>query len=158
MFVVLVRLLDRMQEEFVTEIQGQHIPRLKTLIRDAQRNVDQARKLIATEGGDAGILQANIDSNQLTMQAADLHIRYLDEQAAIVARENAEVKRTLATAVNSYETVKVSSEVAAMIKAGQKNFEALMKLRLPYPRQFQNEALRREFERMTRQLQDAEKK
>jgi hypothetical protein len=54
--------------------------------------------------------------------------------------------------VNTYETVKLSSDVASLIQAGRKNFDTLMQLRLPYLREFRNEVMNKEFKRMTKTL------
>jgi hypothetical protein len=153
MYVILVKVLDHTQKDFVTQVRKSHIPKLREYGRQAQANIDQAQKLIATRGGDADILEGNISANRITIEVADQYARYLEEQARMIETENREVEKNLATAINSYRTVKVSSDVAALIQTGRRNFEELMKLRVPYPRPFRNEVLRREFERMTRELQ-----
>ena len=153
MYVILVKVLDRLQKQFVADVRESHIPKLRDYAAQAQANIDQAQKLIAIKGGDAGILATNIEANKITIEVADQYAKYLEEQAKMIALENREVEKNLATAINSYHTVKVSSDVAALIQTGRRNFEELMKLRVPYPRPFRNEVLRREFERMTRQLQ-----
>ena len=152
MYVVLVEVLNHIQEQFILEVQDQYIPALHDLDEQAQKNIEQAERLIRRKGGDEKILRANIAANETTRQAARHYVDYLTQQADMVRTENAEVKKTLATAMNTYETVKLSSDLAALMETGRQSFNALMRLRLPYLREFQNESIRREFQRMTEQL------
>jgi hypothetical protein len=152
MYVVLVRILDRVQKHFVDEIDAVHIPALEGFSRQAELNITQARALIASKGGDEKQLQSNIDSNTITQKTAQLYIKYLREQADMISHENVAVEKNLATAVNTYQTVKLSSDVANLIKLGRRNFEEMLKLRMPYLREFQNEVIKKEFRRMTEEL------
>ena len=129
-----------------------HIPALEGFSRQAELNITQARALIASKGGDEKQLQSNIDSNAITQKTAQLYIKYLREQADMISHENVAVEKNLATAVNTYQTVKLSSDVANLIKLGRRNFEEMLKLRMPYLREFQNEVIKKEFRRMTEEL------
>ena len=116
----------------------------------------QARALINLDGGDRKLLEANIRSNQLTRQTANLYIEYLKQNAALVATENKRAQKNMATAMNTYETVKLSSDVAALMNTGRRDFETLMKLQVPALREFGNDAIRKEFKRMTTELRSGE--
>ena len=98
------------------------------------------------------VVSANIESNKLTQQTAILYIDYLQRNAALIEEENRRAQKNLATAMNTYNTVKLSSDVASLMKSGRRDFEALMKLQIPQLREFSNESIRREFERMTVEL------
>lgn len=152
MYVVLVNILDRIQKQFIADIQDRHVPALEGYVKQADVNIEQARRLIRSGGGDEAALLNNIAANETTRETATLYVAYLIEQAEMVRNENKSVERTLATAMNTYQTVKLSSDVAALIQAGRESFDTLMRLRLPYLREFRNEAIRREFQRMTESL------
>ena len=152
MYVVLVKVLDHTQTRFMDEIRDEHIPQLEMFAQQARANIAQARRLIETGNGHEKTLRKNIESNQTTYETARLYVDYLSRQADMVAEENEAVQRNLATAMNTYQTVKLSSNVAALIQSGREDFEELMSLRLPYLREFQNKVIRKEFERMTEQL------
>lgn len=154
MYVVLVRAMDRIQKQFIADINEVHVPALEEYMKQAEQNIAQARKLIDTDGGDKQILLSNIESNATTYKTAELYITYLKQQAEMIDYENKQVEKNLATAMNTYQTVRLSSDVATLMKTGRENFEALMKLRLPYLREFQNEVIRKEFQRMTDDLRD----
>ena len=152
MHVVLVKIMDRMQERFISEIDKQHIPRLQSYGKTAEENIRQALELIRKEGGEEEILRSNIESNELTQRAAKLYTEYLLQNADLIRSENQQIKKNLATALNTYKTVKLSSDVARLMKTGRQNFEALMQLQIPPLREFRNEMLRKEYQRMTTEL------
>lgn len=152
MYVVLVEVLNHIQESFIEQVHEEHIPALEKFREQAAENIKQAERLIKRKGGDEKVLRGNIVANETTRRAAELYIDYLRQQSQMVKVENEEVKKTLATAMNTYETVKLSSDLAALMETGRQSFNALMRLRLPYLREFRNEAIKREFQRMTEQL------
>ena len=152
MHVVLVKIMDRMQIKFIAEIDQEHIPRLEGYTKEAEGNIRQALDLIREEGGDETILRSNIESNELTTRAAKLYTEYLLQNADLIRAENEQIKKNLSTALNTYKTVKLSSDVSRLMKTGRQNFEALMKLQIPPLREFRNEMLRKEYQRMTTEL------
>jgi hypothetical protein len=152
MYVVMVHVMDRIQKSFVRDVREKHIPRLKEFSKKADENIAQARSIIELKGGDPVLLAANIESNKLTQATAVLYIDYLQRNAALIEAENRRAQKNLATAMNTYNTVKLSSDVASLMKTGRRDFDALMKLQIPPLREFSNESIKREFERMTVEL------
>ena len=152
MYLVMIHVMDRIQKSFIRDVNEKHVPKLKEFASHAERNIDQARKLIDINGGDAQILESNIASNELTRDTANLYITYLQRNAKLIATENARAQKNLATAMNTYDTVKLSSEVAAHMNSGRRDLETLMKLEVPALREFSNQAIRKEFLRMTSEL------
>lgn len=152
MYVVMVHVMDRIQKSFVRDVREKHIPRLKEFSKQADENIAQARSIIELKGGDPVLLAANIESNKLTQETAVLYIDYLQRNAALIEAENRRAQKNLATAMNTYNTVKLSSDVASLMKTGRRDFDALMKLQIPPLREFNNDSIRREFERMTVEL------
>ncbi|TWU06079.1 hypothetical protein [Stieleria varia] len=152
MYVVMIHVMDRIQKTFVRDVLDNHIPRLKEYEEKAQQNIAQAEALIKVNGGDSELLQANIASNRITRETAQLYAKYLKENAEQIAKENKLAQKNLATAMNTYDTVKLSSDVATLMKTGRRDFETLMRLQVPSLREFDNETIRKEFEKMTGQL------
>ena len=152
MYVVMVHVMDRIQKSFVLDVREKHIPKLKNFSKQADENIAQARSIIELKGGDPVLLSANIESNKLTQATATLYIDYLQRNAALIEAENRRAQKNLATAMNTYNTVKLSSDVASLMKSGRRDFDALMKLQIPPLREFSNDSIRREFERMTIEL------
>lgn len=152
MYVVLNETLDRIQKLFVHSVHEGHIPTLKEYIKDAQNNIDEAKKFVETGGHNDAILEQNIESNDLTITAAQSYIVYLKNQADMVAQENEKLEKNLETARNTLKTVKVSGGVAMLIQNGRKRIDTLMRLTMPELRGFENKMMQREFQRITEEM------
>jgi|GEM_PF-1971311 len=150
-YVVLVRILDHIQKDFVARVRNEQVPKLAQFGERARENIEQARANLET-GGDPRIVEQNIESNQLTLDACLAYRRYLLEQADAVEAQNEALQPRLRDAINTFETVQLSSQVANAIREARRNFAALLELDVPDLRGFENVQLRQEFERLTDQL------
>ncbi len=150
-YVVLVRIMDRIQKQFVERIESEQLPKLAGFEERAQRNIAQAKKNLLA-GGDPQVAEQNIRSNELTLEATDFYRRFLQEQAASVRAQNEALQPRLRDALNTYDTVRLSSQVAELIREGQRNFSALLELDVPELRGFENAELEAEFRRLTDEL------
>ncbi|MEZ5976874.1 MAG: hypothetical protein R3F34_01460 [Planctomycetota bacterium] len=150
-YVVLVRILDTIQKDFVKRVRDVQIPRLQEYGERARENIVQAKRNAKT-GGDPAIAEQNVRSNQLTLDACQAYVRYLQDQAAAVERQNEALQPRLRDAMNTYETVQLSSQVANAIREARRNFAALLELEVPDLRGFENVELQQEFERLTDRL------
>jgi len=154
MYVVLNEILDRIQKQYIGSIAGEYIPALQEFIQSAKNNIEEAKRLASENGEYEERLKTNIESNQLTIEASEKYIDYLKRQADEIAKENAEVVKNAALANNTYKTVKVSGGVAALIQDGRQWFNALMKLKMPELRGFENKVLKQEFLRLTEEMRE----
>ena len=127
------------------------IPRLEELAAEARRTIDGAEENMS-RGGDRSIGDQNIRSNELTIQATGLYAEYLRDQAAEIQARNDSLQISLRDAQNTYDTVTLSSEVATLLREGQRSFAALLKLDLPRLRGFENAELKAEFEQLTSKM------
>ncbi len=150
-YVVLIHMMDRIQVDLVRRINDEMVPRLKKLSQEAEVLIRDAEENMA-EGGDRGIGEQNISSNALTIRATEFYSTYLGEQATEIMERNQELQITLRDAQNTLDTVSLSSEVAALMKEGSRNFAALLKLDLPDLKGFENAELKAEFERLTQKM------
>jgi len=150
-YVVLVRILDHIQKDFVRRVRDEQVPRLEAFAQKALDNIDTARRNLG-DGGDPRIAEQNIRSNELTREACRAYSRYLLEQAAAVEQQNEALQPRLRDALNTFDTVQLSSQVAETIRDARRNFAALLELDVPELRGFENAELQREFERLTDQL------
>ncbi|MFT4539408.1 MAG: hypothetical protein ACI835_001855 [Planctomycetota bacterium] len=150
-YVVLIKLMDRLQHDFIRRVKDDMIPRLEQYGQEADELIEKARDNMA-EGGNRTIGEQNIASNQLTIQATGIYIQYLQIQAEDVRHKNQRVRIDLKDAVNTYDTVLLSSQVAELLKEGSRNFSALLELQVPELRGFDNAELRAEFQRLTSRM------
>lgn len=152
LYVVLLQVMDLSQRRVMQAIDQQYIPRLHELSEQASKNMDEAARLIASGQGDSRILRENIRSNSLTSDVIALYVDHLGEHRRMVAGENAELHKLINTSQNTYETVKLSANVAELIQAAKRDLQAMSRMQVPPLRGFQNEEMRREFLRLTEAL------
>jgi len=123
------------------------IPRTEKLNQETQKLLQKS-----SSPKNRDVLSANLRAQQLTLQAAKLYLTYLEKQRNDLAAAKQKLAPDIATAKNTYETVKVSSELVAMMRSGQNLFDALKNLQVPELRVFENLEMKKEFEKLTVQL------
>jgi hypothetical protein len=101
------------------------------------------------------VLDANLEAQQLTIEAAGVYRDYLKQQAAR-CRARVALQEDIATAWNTYETVRVSGELVDLVKSSQQLLDGLLDRQVPALRPFQNLEMQREFAKLTEQLRAAE--
>lgn len=68
----------------------------------------------------------------------------------IKARNNA--RKDLRLAINTYATVRISSEVLGLLKESNNLFDALMNLQIPEIVPFENMEMQKKFEELSREI------
>ena len=155
MYVIIAKVLDRVQTQYVQTIRTRYIPELDRLAKKAGSNISEARTLIRSERGDKDALGSNIAANTVTINAANYYVDYLEEMGELIEQQHDETQQILATAINTYKTVNVSVNVSELIINGSKSLDRLMKLRMPKLRAFNNEILRKEYQRLNARIRNA---
>ena len=98
------------------------------------------------------ILRNNINSNQLTYDAALLYKDGLKEQRRQMVLANEACKKNILTAENTYKTVSLSKDLADLMSESRRAFDAISTLTMPDLRPFKNERLKDAFSKITREL------
>ncbi len=136
------QLLDAVDQRYLPDIQGIH-ERARELRRDTRRLMKQES---------SPVLKANLEAQALTLDAAERYTEYLKDQRRQVAASAERLQRDMAVAENTYETVKVSGDLLALMQDSQRLLDTLFRLQVPPLRAFENLAMKREFNRLTEQL------
>ncbi|MEL6742033.1 MAG: hypothetical protein AAGK34_02265 [Planctomycetota bacterium] len=152
LYVLLVRLVDVAQDDYVRWVREVAIPRLDTILKDAEFQRQEALSGKAADPDRAEAFQRNVDQLELTQTAAVRYIEYLKIQAEGVERGNVEVEKDLRLAANTWRTVDLSLETADLIRRGSEAFGALMTLELPPLRGFEGSELRARFQSLERRM------
>jgi hypothetical protein len=152
MYTVLLRILDRMHQRLVEDIDRRYLPEIaqivdRTKVLLAGTQVLRERQLAASQA-----LASNLDAQKLTLEAATRYQQYLLAQRADVVAARERLADNLQVALNTYETVKVSGDLVNLMRSGQKLLDALASLQVPALRSFENLEMKREFERLTLKL------
>ena len=153
MYLTLLKTLERMQERLLDTVETRYLTEIDAIIAKTRELMQQTRSLMRDDQANRETLAANIEAQELTLRTAALYRDYLIDQASDVAVARDELLRDIAIADNTYETVKVSGELVRLMKSSQQLLDTLLKRQVPALRTFQNLEMKREFEKLTLQLQ-----
>ncbi|MFQ5639861.1 MAG: hypothetical protein ACE5IR_17925 [bacterium] len=154
-YTVLLRVLDRMQKKFIDDVDRKYIPTIEKYLGEAKRNIAEAKAAISKGQGNREILENNIAANKLTQKASQVYRSHLDEQRKYVQELNEALADDIFTAENTYKTVSLSSNVIAMLRVGIQEFEALINLKIPEIRIFENQDMKVEFRKLTNRMKES---
>ncbi len=155
MYALLLEVLSLMHDQ-VLESVADYQQRLDAIDQRTRSLLAESRQLGRDSERHQALLMANIEAQQLTLETARLYRDYLRDQASDVAHSREQLLHDLAVARNTYETVRVSGELVQMLRAGQQLLDTLFARQAPTLFTFQNLELKREFERLTLRLRQAD--
>ena len=152
LYVILLKSLRQMHLQVELAIANSYIPRIDAIAQRATELSAQTQALLKQNPDRQAILQANLDAQRLTLEAAEIYRQYLDEQGRQITAARVALETDIATAWNTYETVRVSGELVGIVKASRKLLDGLISRQVPALRPFRNLEMQREFEKLTEQL------
>ena len=150
-YLMLLKTVDRLQNKFIENVDAEYYPKLDTYAQKALDNIEEAEKAIKA-GGDAAILNSNIDSNQITYDAVMLYKQGLAHQKHQMMSSNLECRRNIMTAVNTYKTASLSKDVASLLATSRRAFDAITNLTVPDLKPFENLKVKEAFVEITKDL------
>lgn len=150
-YLMLLKTVDRLQNKFIENVDEVYYPKLDEFAEKAKQNIAEAKKAI-NAGADAAVLEANMDSNQLTFDAAQYYKQGLAQQKHQMMVANLECKKSILTAANTYKTVALSKDVAALMATSRRAFDSISNLAVPDLRPFENVKMREAFGKLTQEL------
>jgi hypothetical protein len=153
MYTVLLGSLEHMHVRLLAAVDQRYLPEIQAIRERAAELRRDTRRLMVEES--SPVLQANLEAQALTLDAAKRYADYLQDQRRQVAASAERLSRDLAVAENTYATVQVSGDLLALMRDSQRMMTTLFKLQLPRLRTFENLAMKREFARLTQQLRSA---
>ena len=155
MHAALFAMLVHAQNSTIEKIDTVYVPKLNAILKDIRAASQRtARLLRATNRPDQRrALKSNQSSQKIAERAAKAYRRYLRQQREQIARARRQATHDLNIADNTYDTVEASFQLRNLMRDSAASFEAIQKLEAPtFDQIFKNEALRREFENLTRRL------
>jgi hypothetical protein len=155
MHAALFAMLVHAQDMAIGKIDTQYLPRLDAVMKDLTNAKSRTLELLRADNrpDQQRILEANRESQQVAEEAAKAYRRYLLQQREQIVRARQKAVHDLKIADNTFETVQASFELNNLMRDGTASFEALQKLEAPtFEQIFRNDDLRREFEALTRKL------
>jgi len=155
MHAALFAMLVHAQDMAIAKIDTQYMPKLDAILKDLQAARQRTAELLKADNrpDQKRALEANRESQKIAEDTAKAYRRYLQQQREQIARARQRAVHELKIADNTFETVQASFELRNLMRDGSASFEALRKLEAPtFEQIFRNEELRREFEALTRKL------
>ncbi len=149
--VLLLRLVITLYEREVRKIESVYLPKLKEIERTASALIEEAKAELERTRSErnAALLRQNIRSNELTVRVARLYEEYLMSQGLVFKEKLEALKEGYFVAENTFRTVRTSGRLMELIHSGRERFEALLSIEIPKIPIFYNEAMEKEFERLT---------
>jgi len=135
----------------VERIEEDLVPRLAELSAEAAKLIERANAREA-EGGDPALAAQNRQANELTIRACELYTEFLIQQGAHVGSRIEGLRSSIEDAEVTYATLSISSEVAAMIRSGLQDLDALLQLEPPQMARLETPELREEFRRLSERM------
>ena len=156
LYVVLLKVLDHMHSRLVERIDKRYLPRIGAIMDRTRDLMAQTRTLQRQADRADPILASNIEAQELTLRAASVYREYLIDQSRQLQTARQKLGHDIATAWNTYETVKVSGELVGLIRNSQRLLDSLLQREVPPLRGFQNLELQRELRTLTLRLRESE--
>ena len=155
MHAALFAMIVHAQDTTIAKIDDHYLPKLDAISKDIAAARQRTGELLKAENraDQKRALEANRESQRLAEEAAKGYRRYLVQQREQVAKARRRAAHDLKIADNTYETVEASYQLRQLMKDSATSFEAIQKLEAPtFEQIFRNEELRKEFESLTRKL------
>lgn len=156
MYVTLIDVLLDTQHGFVNKIDGEWRPQVRKISEGAAASLKEARAALNRSDFSAAqkaIFRSNAASNEMTVKAAEQYLKLLDNQKASVQNCIRSIERDREVAANTYATVQHISDMNAVVQSGMQLFDMLAAMQLPEIQAFDSSGVRREFDEITRRLQ-----
>ncbi|MEL7496837.1 MAG: hypothetical protein AAFN77_04460 [Planctomycetota bacterium] len=150
-YLMLLKTVGRLQEQFIENVDNDYYPKLDQFSDQARKNIEEAKRAMRL-GGDKQVLRSNIESNQLTYEAALFYKQGLAEQKHQMMLASLETKKRILTATNTYKTVELSKNVAELMATSRRAFDSITGLKVPNLRPFKNAKMKKAFSDLTREL------
>ncbi|WP_045221573.1 hypothetical protein [Desulfonatronum thioautotrophicum] len=151
MLVMLHKMVINMQERFILKVDDDILPKLLGFSKEADNNIKEAMSLIKS-GGSRASLESNISANEITKQAIELYQKIVKDHRKKVSDALKISTHEMRVAINTYNTVRLSSDVMALIREGLDTFETLLSLQIPAADEFQNNEIREEFRKLSERM------
>ena len=153
--VALLELQLYIQERYVNRLQSVYIT-------NTHRIIDQNTELISktirlsenATGAHRNLYQRNLKAQKYTLDVANLYARILTMDLKKVQQAHKKVQKNHQLAINTFETVSVSADLATQMSENRQLFNEIMALQAPELTPFENLQMQHEFEALSAQIAD----
>ena len=156
MHAALFAMLLHSQNEVIKKIDKIYLSKLHSILKEIRAAKRKTLKLLRDDNrpDQRKTLLANRKAQDFSQEVAEFYRDYLKTQRQKIVESRHRTVKDLSIADNTYETVEASFQLQTLINESQSSFQALERLEAPgFGQVFQNDELRKEFEKLTEKLQ-----
>ena len=153
MYTVLLKILMHLQDNYIANVDQEYIPAIDAIIRENQSLMKQTQRLLAnSQANHRAMYQANLNAQILTNRTAVLYKNFLNGNQRRIKLSRDKTQKEYQVAENTYQTVSTAYNLLALIQQADQLFAALSELKTPELLTFENNNMRREFEKLTNRM------
>ena len=157
MHVVLLELVNYMQQKYINMVDTVYLPKINQIIDKTVKINKESIKQISRETNQQRIIiyKKNVIAQELTLKTAKLYIKNLKNQQSKVLSAQKIVRKDLALAQNTYNTVEVSAHLLSILRISQDSFDALISLQIPEIVPFENLKMQIKYQELSDLIKDS---
>ncbi|MBT4217727.1 MAG: hypothetical protein HOE25_04065 [Flavobacteriales bacterium] len=157
MHVILLELQMHIQANYIDKLENEYLVKLGNLKRENGTLIAETKSMVnSSEGSHKKVYEQNLNSQQYTRKVLDLYDDILKIDLKKIKNGRNKVYDNFLIALNTYETVNISSDLAVLMEDNKNLFNEVMKLQTPEMITFENLQMQDAFQALTLQLSDNE--
>ncbi|MBF0146295.1 MAG: hypothetical protein HQL85_08935 [Magnetococcales bacterium] len=155
MHMVLLESVVYMQKKYIDQVESRYISGIlqitdetEGLAAETQRHLQETQPPQHRQ-----LYEHNLAAQHLTLNTARLYLQHLRTQRLKVEQAMTRSMNDLDVARNTYRTVRVGSQLMALLHTSQQNFDAIMGLQIPEIVPFENLEMHKKYEELSSRLE-----
>ena len=155
MHVILLELQMHIQRNYIDRLNNVYLVKLGKLKRENSTLITETKSLVSSsKGSHKKLAEQNLKSQQFTRKVIVLYEEILRKDLYKIKNGLKKVNDSYLVALNTYKTVNVSADLAALMAGNNNLFNEVMSLQAPELIPFENLQMKDAFEKLSLQLSD----
>jgi len=155
--VVMIRAVAKAHEMVLDNIENKYLARIAELAKRNDAVREQTKKLLeSATPKQRPILEANRKAQDTTDKVLDIYRSHLEKVQERLEKALKAIRARQEVAGNAYETITISSALAAEMQTALKDLATLREMHLPELIPFDNEAIEKKFSEITAALKQTD--
>ena len=156
MHVILLELQMHIQRNYIDRLKNVYLVKLGKLKRENSTLITETKSLVSSsKGSHKKLAEQNLKSQQFTRKVIVLYEEILRKDLYKIKNGLKKVNDSYLVALNTYKTVNVSADLAALMAGNNNLFNEVMSLQTPELIPFENLQIQDAFETLSLQLSDS---
>ena len=153
--VALLELQLYIQDRYINQLQSVYITNTRRITAENAALISKTTELFENATGiHRNLYQRNLKAQTYTQDVANLYTQILTMDLKKVRQARKKVEENHQLAINTFETVSVSADLATQMSENRRLFDEIMALQAPELIPFENLQMQQEFEALSAQIAD----